>query len=177
MDLDILVTLPPQAAADPAACRAALEKAGQGHRLHFLSAADAGSAAWVLFWQADALPRPGLFDALEKAAARWPDAGALECRRLPLEQSKLYDPSTLQTDFFSGPAVCIRRQALEAAGGWQAGWPDAAARLDLSFPLQDGVTVYVYQRTRPVTGDEFRAISAQLTALYPDYAHQYRWPA
>ena len=53
----------------------------------------------------------------------------------------------------------------------------AYTRLDLSFPLQDGVTVYVYQRTRPVTGDEFRAISAQLTALYPDYAHQYRWPA
>ena len=53
----------------------------------------------------------------------------------------------------------------------------AYTRLDLSFPLQNGVTVYVYQRTRPVTGDEFRAISAQLTALYPDYAHQYRWPA
>lgn len=136
MDLDILVALSPRSAADPAVCRAALEKAGQGHQLHFLSAADAGSAAWVLFWQSDALPRPGLFDALEKAAARWPDAGALECRRLPLEQSKLYDPSTLQTDFFSGPAVCIRRQALEAAGGWQAGWPDAAARLDLSFRLR-----------------------------------------
>ena len=47
---------------------------------------------------------------------------------------------------------------------------------DVSFHLQDGVTVYVYERTRDIAPEEYRAISAELTALYPEYAEQYRSP-
>ena len=52
----------------------------------------------------------------------------------------------------------------------------AYRRLDVSFPLQDGVTVYVYERTRDIAPEEYRAISAELTALYPEYAAQYHSP-
>ena len=48
--------------------------------------------------------------------------------------------------------------------------------LDVSFHLQDGVTVYIYRRTRDITAEEYRAISDELTALYPEYAEQYRSP-
>ena len=47
---------------------------------------------------------------------------------------------------------------------------------DVSFHLQDGVTVYIYRRTRDITAEEYRAISDELTALYPEYAEQYRSP-
>lgn len=52
----------------------------------------------------------------------------------------------------------------------------AYRRLDVSFPLQDGVTVYVYERTRDIAPEEYQAISAELTALYPEYAAQYHSP-
>ena len=52
----------------------------------------------------------------------------------------------------------------------------AYERLDVSFHLQDGVTVYLYQRTRDITAEEYRAISEELTARYPEYAEQYRSP-
>ena len=52
----------------------------------------------------------------------------------------------------------------------------AYRRLDVSFPLQAGVTVYVYERTRDIAPEEYRAISAELTALYPEYAAQYHSP-
>ena len=52
----------------------------------------------------------------------------------------------------------------------------AYERLDVSFHLQDGVTVYIYRRTRDITAEEYRAISDELTALYPEYAEQYRSP-
>lgn len=52
----------------------------------------------------------------------------------------------------------------------------AYRRLDVSFPLKDGVTVYIYERTRDITAEEYRSISDQLTALYPEYAAQYRSP-
>ena len=52
----------------------------------------------------------------------------------------------------------------------------AYERLDVSFHLKDGVTVYIYERTRDITAEEYRAISDELTALYPGYAEQYRSP-
>ena len=53
----------------------------------------------------------------------------------------------------------------------------AYRQLDQSFPLEDGVTVYVYERTRDITREEYQAISDTLVSLYPDYAQQYRPPA
>ena len=52
----------------------------------------------------------------------------------------------------------------------------ACERLDISFALEDGVTVYVYERVREVTAEEYQAISDTLTALYPDYADLYAVP-
>jgi hypothetical protein len=45
-----------------------------------------------------------------------------------------------------------------------------------TFELDGGVTVRIYQRTRDLTGEEYRLISHRLTALYPDYAQQYAVP-
>lgn len=53
----------------------------------------------------------------------------------------------------------------------------AYRQLDQSFPLEDGVTVYVYERTRDITREEYQAISDTLVSLYPDYAQQYQPPA
>ena len=53
----------------------------------------------------------------------------------------------------------------------------AYQRLGQSFPLEDGVTVYVYERTRDITREEYQSISDTLTALYPDYATLYQVPA
>ena len=52
----------------------------------------------------------------------------------------------------------------------------AYERLDISFALEDGVMVYVYERVREVTAEEYQAISDTLTALYPDYADLYAVP-
>ena len=53
----------------------------------------------------------------------------------------------------------------------------AYERLEPFFPLEDGVTVYIYERTRDITAEEYQGISDALTALYPDYAAQYQAPA
>ena len=53
----------------------------------------------------------------------------------------------------------------------------AYEKLDVSFPLEDGVTVYVYERTREITQEEYQSISDTLVALYPDYAGLYQVPA
>ena len=53
----------------------------------------------------------------------------------------------------------------------------AYQRLDQSFLLEDEVTVYVYERTRDITQEEYQAISDTLVSLYPDYAALYQVPA
>ncbi len=63
------------------------------------------------------------------------------------------------------------RDVLEGTG------PGTAYRaLPETFPLQGGVTVRVYERTRDLTAEEYHFISDRLTALYPDYAYQYAVP-
>jgi len=52
----------------------------------------------------------------------------------------------------------------------------AYRRLPVSFSLKDGVTVYVYERTREIRPEEYRAISEELTACYPEYAALYAAP-
>ncbi len=52
----------------------------------------------------------------------------------------------------------------------------AYEKLDVSFPLDDGVTVYIYRRTRDVTAQERQEISDALIAAYPDYAQLYAAP-
>ena len=47
----------------------------------------------------------------------------------------------------------------------------------VSFHLDDGVTIRVYERVRTVKAEEYRAISQALIDRYPDYAAQYQPPA
>lgn len=52
----------------------------------------------------------------------------------------------------------------------------AYAALPETFVLAEGVTVRIYERTRALTGEEYRLISRRLQSLYPDYADLYRVP-
>lgn len=55
--------------------------------------------------------------------------------------------------------------------------PGSAYRaLPETFELSDNVTVRIFERTRDLTGGEYRFISERLIALYPDYAEQYAVP-
>lgn len=52
----------------------------------------------------------------------------------------------------------------------------AYSPLPVSFSLGEGCTVRIYERTRDLTGAEYRLISSRLQALYPDYASLYAVP-
>ena len=56
--------------------------------------------------------------------------------------------------------------------------PGAAFRpLRQQFTLTGGVKVYIYERTRDVTAEEYRSVSDRLVEKYPDYAALYAVPA
>ena len=59
----------------------------------------------------------------------------------------------------------------------QEGIGTAFQPLDVSFSLDDGVTIRVYERVRDVTAQECQFISDALVERYPDYAAQYQPPA
>ena len=59
----------------------------------------------------------------------------------------------------------------------QEGIGTAFQPLDVSFSLDDGVTIRVYERVRDVTAEECQFISDALVERYPDYAAQYQPPA
>ncbi len=44
------------------------------------------------------------------------------------------------------------------------------------FQLNDGVTVYIYERTRNLSAEEYRLIAQRLADLYPAYADKYTVP-
>ena len=55
--------------------------------------------------------------------------------------------------------------------------PGSAYRaLPETFALEEGTAVRIYERTRNLTGEEYKLISRRLQALYPDYAGLYKVP-
>lgn len=55
--------------------------------------------------------------------------------------------------------------------------PGSAYRaLPETFELEEGAAVRIYERTRNLTGEEYKLISRRLQALYPDYAGLYKVP-
>ena len=55
--------------------------------------------------------------------------------------------------------------------------PGSAYRaLPETFALEEGTAVRIYERTRNLTGEEYKLISRRLQALYPDYADLYKVP-
>ena len=65
--------------------------------------------------------------------------------------------------------VLLARDVLEGTGPGSAYVP-----LPETFSLDGGVTVRIFQRTRELTAEEYCMVSDRLTALYPDYAWQYK---
>src|SRR5207244_1356826 len=59
-----------------------------------------------------------------------------EARELPYENSKLYDPVTLETSWASLGACLIRRDAFEAVGGFGAAQLWACEGVDLCWRLR-----------------------------------------
>lgn len=55
--------------------------------------------------------------------------------------------------------------------------PGAAFQpLKVRFNLDGGIKVYIYERTRDVTKEEYRSVSERLIEKYPDYAWLYQVP-
>ncbi len=56
--------------------------------------------------------------------------------------------------------------------------PGAAFQpLRTKFTLSNGAQIYIYERTRSVTAEEYQDVSDRLTALYPEYRDLYQVPA
>jgi len=55
--------------------------------------------------------------------------------------------------------------------------PGAAFQpLRTKFTLSNGAKIYIYERTRSVTAEEYQGVSDRLTALYPEYKDLYQVP-
>ena len=66
----------------------------------------------------------------------------------------------------------LARDLLDGTG------PGAAFRpLKTKFTISNGVQVYIYERIRSVTAEEYRSVSDQLIARYPAYRTLYEVPA
>lgn len=64
------------------------------------------------------------------------DVAAWEFRQLPYEHPKCYDPVSLETSWFSGAAVAVKREAFEAVKGFDANLFMYCEDVDLSWRLR-----------------------------------------
>lgn len=77
-------------------------------------------ADFLLLLNPDAvLEADALGHLLSVAQQDQPEAAAWEMRQLPYEHPKFYDPCTLETPWFSGAGVLLRRSAFAAVGGFE----------------------------------------------------------
>lgn len=99
--------------------------------------AAAGNAPFVFFLNADTEVMLGLFAALDTAIERADaNAVAFECRQIPYEHPKYYNPVTGQTSWASGAALVVRRAAFALAGGFDEDFFMYCEDVDLSWRLQ-----------------------------------------
>jgi GT2 family glycosyltransferase len=73
---------------------------------------------------------------VETAAADTPDVAAWEMRQIPYEHPKAYDPITLDTQWVSGAAALLRRDAFRAVGGFDPHIFMYGEDVDLSWRLR-----------------------------------------
>ena len=106
---------------------------GRGHNAN----ARRGKSPWLLVVNQDCVVEPGALERLvETAAADDAKVAAWEMRQVPYEHPKAYDPATLDTPWASGAATLFRREAYEAAGGFDEALFMYGEDVDLSWRLR-----------------------------------------
>jgi len=106
---------------------------GRGHNAN----ARRGSSPWLLVINQDCVVEPGALERLvETAAADDEKVAAWEMRQIPYEHPKAYDPATLGSPWASGAATLFRREAYEAAGGFDEAIFMYGEDVDLSWRLR-----------------------------------------
>jgi GT2 family glycosyltransferase len=106
---------------------------GRGHNAN----ASRGSSPWLLVINQDCIAEPGALERLV-ATADSDDArvAAWEMRQIPYEHPKAYDPATLDVPWVSGAATLFRRDAFDAAGGFDEAIFMYGEDVDLSWRLR-----------------------------------------
>ncbi len=106
---------------------------GRGHNAN----ARRGKSPWLLVINQDCIVEPGALERLvETAAADDAKVAAWEMRQIPYEHPKAYDPATLDSPWASGAATLFRREAYEAAGGFDEAIFMYGEDVDLSWRLR-----------------------------------------
>ncbi len=106
---------------------------GRGHNAN----AARGNSPWLLVINQDCVVEPGAIERLvDTAQADDARVAAWEMRQIPYEHPKAYDPATLDTPWVSGAAVLFRREAFDAAGGFDEALFMYGEDVDLSWRLR-----------------------------------------
>lgn len=99
--------------------------------------AEKTSSPWIFLLNQDAIPEPSMLLELSKQLENnGPEVVAWECRQIPYEHPKAYNPSTLETEWNSGAAVLYRRSAFEEVNGFDEGFFMYAEDVDISWRLR-----------------------------------------
>ena len=115
---------------------------GRGHNAN----ARRGKSPWLLVVNQDCVVEPGALERLvETAAGDDAKVAAWEMRQVPYEHPKAYDPATLDTPWASGAATLFRREAYEAAGGFDEALFMYGEDVDLSWRLRAAGWRVTYQ--------------------------------
>ena len=126
---------------------------GRGHNAN----AARGNAPWLLVINQDCIVEPGALERLvETAASDDPLVAAWEMRQIPYEHPKAYDPATLDVPWVSGAATLFRREAYEAAGGFDEAIFMYGEDVDLSWRLRATGWRITYQPTCAVVHRTYR---------------------
>lgn len=115
---------------------------GRGHNAN----ARRGRSPWLLVINQDCVVEPGALERLvETAAADDAKVAAWEMRQVPYEHPKAYDPATLDSPWASGAATLFRREAWDAAGGFDDALFMYGEDVDLSWRLRAAGWRLTYQ--------------------------------
>jgi len=87
---------------------------GAGHNRLLVQA----TGTWLLLLNQDLQLDPGCLQELALAVLRDAEVAVWELRQRPYEHPKIYDPSWLDTSWFSGAAFMIRREAMQQVNGF-----------------------------------------------------------
>ncbi len=100
-------------------------------------AAKCGFSDFIFIINVDTEVTPDMFEMLNEAIDK-SDAtiAAWELRQIPYEHPKFYDPVTLETSWFSGAAVVIRRRVFEEVNGFDSNIFMYAEDVDLSWRIR-----------------------------------------